>query len=76
MYRTPEQLRTEGLKALRKRLGQAGMIRFLQQFDRGEGDYPLSGTSGWTKRRLTTFANPRLAPNGREYASSARKPDA
>jgi len=27
------------LQALRERLGQAGMIRFLGQFDNGEGDY-------------------------------------
>jgi hypothetical protein len=27
------------LKALRKELGRSGMIRFLQQFDAGQGDY-------------------------------------
>ncbi|HQZ67228.1 MAG TPA: hypothetical protein PLY87_19190 [Planctomycetaceae bacterium] len=36
---TLEQIRREGLQALRERLGQAGMIRFLGQFDNGEGDY-------------------------------------
>lgn len=36
---TPEQLRREGLDALCARLGKAGMIRFLQQFDLGSGDY-------------------------------------
>ena len=36
---TLEQLRREGLEALRERLGQAGMIRFLQQFETGDGDY-------------------------------------
>ena len=39
MTRTPEQIRADGLAALRRRLGRAGMIRFLQQFDPGEGDY-------------------------------------
>jgi hypothetical protein len=27
------------LEALRLKLGKAGMIRFLQQFETGEGDY-------------------------------------
>ncbi len=39
MPRTLEQIRNEGLDALRRRLGQAGMIRFLQQFESGTGDY-------------------------------------
>ena len=37
--RTLEEIRREGLEALRERLGQAGMIRFLSQFDNGAGDY-------------------------------------
>ena len=36
---TLEQIRREGLEALRERLGRAGMIRFLQQFETGDGDY-------------------------------------
>jgi hypothetical protein len=36
---TPEDIRREGLIALEERLGRAGMLRFLQQFDRGRGDY-------------------------------------
>jgi hypothetical protein len=39
MRATPEEIRREGLKALRDRLGRAGMIQFLQQFDIGSGDY-------------------------------------
>jgi len=39
MYRTPEEIRTKGLSALKRELGVAGMIRFLQQFDRGNGDW-------------------------------------
>jgi hypothetical protein len=39
MHRTLNQIRTEGLAALRKKLGRAGMIRFLQQFETGQGDY-------------------------------------
>lgn len=37
--RTPEQIRIDGLRALRRELGSVGMVRFLHQFDRGSGDY-------------------------------------
>ena len=36
---TLPQIRQAGMKALVDRLGLAGMIRFLQQFDPGSGDY-------------------------------------
>jgi hypothetical protein len=36
---TPEMLRERGLDALRRELGTAGMLRFLQQFSMGSGDY-------------------------------------
>ena len=39
MHRTLDDIRTQGLAALRAKLGRAGMIRFLQQFDPGVGDY-------------------------------------
>ena len=39
MRMTLERIREEGLEALRARLGRAGTIRFLQQFETGEGDY-------------------------------------
>lgn len=41
MHRTLDQIRRQGLTALRTRLGRAGMIRFLQQFETGEEDYAL-----------------------------------
>lgn len=37
--RTIDEIRREGIEALTDRLGPAGMIRFLQQFDSGTGDY-------------------------------------
>ena len=49
MHRTLDQIRREGLTALRKRLGQAGMIRFLQQFESGTGDY-ASDRHQWVDR--------------------------
>ena len=36
---TLDQIRIEGLKALERHLGPDGMIRFLQQFETGWGDY-------------------------------------
>lgn len=39
MTQTLDEIRREGLAALRHKLGRAGMIRFLQQFGGGSGDY-------------------------------------
>ena len=39
MPRTLEEIRRQGLQALRRELGRAGMVRFLQQFETGTGDY-------------------------------------
>jgi hypothetical protein len=34
-----EQIRIAGMEALARELGMVGMIRFLQQFETGHGDY-------------------------------------
>lgn len=36
---TPEQIRTAGIRALVQALGPIGMVRFLQQFNLGYGNY-------------------------------------
>ena len=36
---TSDEIRARGLRALRDELGQAGMIRLLQQFETGTGDW-------------------------------------
>jgi hypothetical protein len=36
---TLEQIRLTGLKALARDLGPVGLVRFLQQFETGYGDY-------------------------------------
>jgi hypothetical protein len=38
---TLEQIRVAGLEALTRELGVVGMIRFLQQFEMGHGDYSV-----------------------------------
>ncbi len=39
MALTLDEIRQRGLEALRRELGRAGMIRFLQQFETGNGNY-------------------------------------
>jgi len=39
MRLTLDEIYRQGLEALRNRLGRAGMIRFLQQLEAGQGDY-------------------------------------
>lgn len=36
---TPQQIRAAGIAALSRELGVVGMIRFMQQFEMGQGDY-------------------------------------
>lgn len=36
---TPEQIRNAGIEALKRELGVVGMVRFLQMFETGRGDY-------------------------------------
>ncbi|MEK7397611.1 MAG: hypothetical protein AAB116_11820 [Candidatus Poribacteria bacterium] len=38
---TLEQIREAGIKALLRELGPVGMVRFLQQFETGSGDYSV-----------------------------------
>lgn len=49
MARTLDEIRRKGLEALRRELGQAGMIRFLQQFETGSGDY-AADRHAWVDR--------------------------
>jgi hypothetical protein len=39
MQMTGEEIRLRGLAALRRELGRAGLVRFLQHFETGSGDY-------------------------------------
>ena len=39
MRMTAAEIQRQGLAALREKLGRSGMIRFLQQFESGSGDY-------------------------------------
>lgn len=50
---TPNTLRKRGLDALAKALGPVGMVRFLQQFESGTGDYTKERLR-WLKDRDVT----------------------
>lgn len=41
MATDPDEIRQSGLKALTRELGPVGLIRFLQQFETGQGNYTL-----------------------------------
>ena len=71
MNMTLEQIRTEGLKALKERLGPVGMVRFMQQFETGRGDYAkqrhawVDRTSLTALRRQVKAAQRRLKGNAK-----------
>ncbi len=62
MRPTLEQIRQKGLAALERELGKAGMIRFLQLFENGHGDYARERHS-WVDQ--TTNDNIRAAAKGK-----------
>ena len=62
MTMTLEQIRRKGLAALRRELGKAGMIRFLQQFETGNGNYARERHS-WVDQ--TSLDDIRKAANGK-----------
>jgi len=39
LHWTPVQIQKAGWEALKKKLGLAGALRFLLQYEKGEGDY-------------------------------------
>jgi hypothetical protein len=65
MYQTPEQIRTRGLAVLKRELGASGLIKFLQQFDRGRGD--------WTQERQEWAQRTSLADIAKVTAKRKRR---
>ena len=74
MRTTLEKIRRDGLEALRDKLGKAGMIRFLQQFETGEGDYArerhawVDSTSLDEIKRLTSHGARRRPKTARKVS--------
>lgn len=61
--RTLDQIRMGGLAALRERLGVDGMVRFLQQFEHGSGDYAKERRA-WAQRTSLDDIRALLRRNG------------
>lgn len=55
-----DEIRRAGLEALYRELGPVGMVRFLQQFENGSGDY--------TAERAELLGNPSVAEIVNEFA--------
>ena len=53
---TLEQVRLTGLKVLVRELGPVGMVRFLQQFETGWGDYSVERHRWLGKEDVRTLA--------------------
>ncbi len=53
---TSDQIRRAGLRALSRELGAVGMVRFLQQFETGSGDYSVERHSWLKKSDVRTLA--------------------
>jgi hypothetical protein len=54
--KTLEEIRQSGLEALARELGPVGMVRFLQQFETGRGDYSVERHRWLGKASVTTLA--------------------
>ena len=53
---TSEEIRQAGLEALARELGPVGMVRFLQQFETGRGDYSAERHGWFSKVDVQTLA--------------------
>ena len=53
---TMEQIRLAGLRALSRDLGAVGLVRFLQQFETGDGDYMADRTRWLGERTVQELA--------------------
>ena len=63
---TLDQIRRKGLKALERHLGLDGMIRFLQQFKTGWGDYTKERHKWLKETSVETLAEKIVKQRGHE----------
>lgn len=47
-YKTENEVQQLGIEAIRKGIGVVGLIRFMQHFDKGHGDY-VKDRQHWQK---------------------------
>ena len=53
---TLEEIRLVGLEALARELGPVGLVRFLQQFESGHGDYSVERQQWLSTQDARTLA--------------------
>lgn len=63
---TLEQIRTAGMAALTRELGIVGMIRFMQQFETGQGDYSKDRHQWLDDQEVNTIAQ-RIQEKRQQY---------
>lgn len=56
MTMTLDEIRQQGVEALARDLGPVGMVRFLQQYETGTGDYSTERHQ-WLPDDLSTITN-------------------
>ena len=54
---SPNEIRNKGLEALSETLGPLGMIKFLEQFEIGDGDYTKDREKWLGNLELDTIAD-------------------
>lgn len=69
--RTLEEIRRTGLGALARELGLVGMVRFLQQFETGSGDYSIDRHSWLEKSDVRTLTKRIQQGRGEHRAARA-----
>ena len=65
---TLDEIKQAGLEALFRKLGPVGMVRFLQQFETGEGDYSVERHRLFAKMHVRTLAQKIRAQRKRRCA--------
>jgi hypothetical protein len=60
------EIRNAGLEALMRELGPVGTIRFLQQYEIGQGDYSQERHAWLDELDIQTIADQVLAERGKE----------
>jgi hypothetical protein len=63
--KTMEDIRRQGLEALARELGPVGMVRFLQLFENGSGDYVKERHERHDREAAEARSNAQAADKGK-----------
>jgi len=67
---TLEEIRLSGLEALARELGPVGMVRFLQQFETGHGNYSKERYQWLGKQDVRSLAEQIRRQRGNSHTAS------